>query len=163
MIFYGLSSSLSAQLGRTEAFFNSILLQVFNGQLSFLFFFSIGAGICVASILSSLLTIARMNDLAVIQSLGGTFKRTQRLILSQIFLLTFFSGVIGWILGIIGLSIFNLLLGFQQNPFESLNVLFGLLYIIGMIIGTYFDLFCCRFHRKYFDKKKVSGNCRWAI
>ncbi len=138
MIFYGLSKSLIAQLGRTEAFFNSILLQVFNGQLSFLFFFSIAAGICVASILSSLLTIARMNDLAVIQSLGGTFKRTQRLILSQIFLLTFFSGIIGWVLGIIGLSGFNLLFGFHQDPFESLNFVFGFLYITGLIIGTYF-------------------------
>jgi hypothetical protein len=138
MIFYGISLSLHAQLGNTEALFNSILLQLFYGHLNFLFFFSIGAGICVASILSSLLTIARMNDLAVIQSLGATFKRSQRLILTQIFLLTLFSGILGWIAGIFGLSVFSFLLGSSSNPFETLNLIFGLLYILGLIFGTYF-------------------------
>lgn len=138
MIFYGISLSLQEQLGKTEVLFNSILVQLFNGHLNFLFFFAIGAGICVASILSSLLTIARMNDLAVIQSLGATFKKTQRLILSQIFLLTIFSGGLGWITGLFGLYIFSFLLGFESNPFEVLNLVSGLLYIIGLIIGTYF-------------------------
>ena len=138
MIFYGISISLQSQLGKSEALFNSILLQLFNGNLTFLFFFSIVAGVCVASILSSLLAIARMNDIAVIQSLGATFKSSQRIILAQIFLLTLMSALIGWIMGIIGLSIFSTILGIESDPFETLNIIFGILYIFVLICGTYF-------------------------
>ena len=138
MIFYGISISLQSQLGKSEALFNSILLQLFNGNLNFLFFFSIVAGVCVASILSSLLAIARMNDIAVIQSLGATFKSSQRIILAQIFLLTLMSALIGWIMGIIGLSIFSTILGIESDPFETLNIIFGILYIFVLICGTYF-------------------------
>ena len=138
MIFYGISISLQSQLGKSEALFNSILLQLFNGNLTFLFFFSIVAGVCVASILSSLLAIARMNDIVVIQSLGATFKSSQRIILAQIFLLTLMSAFIGWIMGIIGLSIFSTILGIKSDPFETLNIIFGILYIFVLICGTYF-------------------------
>lgn len=138
MIFYGISISLQSQLGKSEALFNSILLQLFNGNLTFLFFFSIVAGVCVASILSSLLAIARMNDIVVIQSLGATFKSSQRIILAQIFLLTLISALIGWIMGIIGLNIFSTILGIKSDPFETLNIIFGILYIFVLICGTYF-------------------------
>ncbi len=138
MIVYGLSLAIQAQIGQTKAYFNNSIIQIFNDHLRFLFNFSLVAGIAVAVILSCLLTVARMNDLAILLALGGTFKQIQRVPLAQIFLITLIAGVIGWFGGIAGLSIFLLLLQFTSvNALEVLNFPFGISYIAVQIIGTY--------------------------
>jgi len=94
-------------------------------------------GILVATILSCLLTVARMDDLAVILALGGTFKRIQRVPLAQIFVITLISGVIGLIGGTLGL--FSLTLFLQIGTIELESFLpIGLVYVACQIIGTYF-------------------------
>ncbi len=138
MIVYGLSLAIQAQIGQTKAYFNNSIIQIFNDHLTFLFNFALVAGIAVAVILSCLLTVARMNDLAILLALGGTFKQIQRVPLAQIFVITLIAGVIGWIGGIVGLSIFLLLLQFTTvNALEVLNFPFGISYIAVQIIGTY--------------------------
>ena len=138
MIVYGLSLAIRAQIGQSRSYFNNSIIQIFNDHLTFLFNFALVAGIAVAVILSSLLTVARMNDLATLLALGGTFKQIQRVPLAQIFLITLISGVIGWFGGIVGLSIFLLLLRFSTvNVLEVLNLPIGIGYIAVQIIGTY--------------------------
>lgn len=138
MIMYGLAIGIETQLGHSEAYFNNSIIQIFDGYLSFLLGFAIVAGILVAAILSSLLTIARMDDLAILLALGGTSKKIQRVPLSQIFLIITFSGIIGWIGGLIGLSLFIVVLKLEIiNAGAILNLPFGIVYIIGQLIGTY--------------------------
>ena len=134
---YGLAIIIQSQMGENQAFFNNSIIQIFNGYLNFLIAFTIVTGIMVATILSCLLTVARMDDLAVILALGGTFKRIQRVPLAQIFLITFIAGLLGLIGGILSLFSFSLIL-----QTENLNIDFilplGILYIVFQIIGTYF-------------------------
>ncbi|UCE12738.1 MAG: hypothetical protein JSV04_11150 [Candidatus Heimdallarchaeota archaeon] len=138
MIMYGLAIGIETQLGNSEAYFNNIIIQIFDGYLSFLLGFAIVAGILVAAILSSLLTIARMDDLAILLALGGTSKKIQRVPLSQIFLIILFSGILGWIGGLIGLSLFIIILQLDTiNAGAILNLPFGIIYIAGQLIGTY--------------------------
>ncbi|UCG01883.1 MAG: hypothetical protein JSW11_20045 [Candidatus Heimdallarchaeota archaeon] len=137
IIMYGLAVIIQSQLGQDRAYFNNSIIQIFNGYLNFLLSFAIVTGILVATILSCLLTVARMDDLAVILALGGTFKRIQRIPLAQIFLITLIAGLIGLIGGILSLFSFNLFLGFDTIVLEEILPL-GLVYIIFQIIGTYF-------------------------
>ena len=135
---YGLAVAIESQMGQDQAYFNNSILQIFNGHLTFLLTFAILAGVIVAAILCCLLTIARMDDLAVLLALGGTFKQIQRIPLAQIFLITLISGLLGWIGGIIGLSGFFILLRFESiDVGYVLNLYFGIIYIIIQIIGTY--------------------------
>ncbi|MFX0207670.1 MAG: hypothetical protein ACFFDT_16905 [Candidatus Hodarchaeota archaeon] len=139
MIMYGLAVVIQAQIGESQAYFNNSIIQIFHGYLNFLLIFALMTGIFVAAILSSLLTIARMDDLAVLLTLGGTFKRIQRVPLAQIFLVTLIAGLVGWIGGIVGLSILTVILKLEAvNIGEALNLSFGLLYVGCQIIGTYF-------------------------
>lgn len=139
MIMYGLAVVIQAQIGKSQAYFNNSIIQIFHGYLNFLLVFAVVTGILIAAILSSLLTIARMDDLAVLLALGGTFKRIQRVPLAQIFLLTLIAGLVGWIGGFVGLSILTVTLRLEAvNIGETLNLSFGLLYIVCQIIGTYF-------------------------
>lgn len=134
---YGLAVTIQSQVGLNQAYFNNSIFQIFHGYLNFLLAFAIVTGILVATILSCLLTVARMDDLAVILALGGTFKRIQRIPLAQIFLITFISGIIGLAGGILSLFSFSLFLGFELIKLESILPL-GLIYIACQIIGTYF-------------------------
>ena len=139
MIMYGLAVAIQAQIGETEAYFNNSIIQIFHGYLNFLLAFALIAGILIAAILSSLLTVARMDDLAVLLALGGTFKQIQRVPLAQIFLITLIAGLVGWIGGLLGLSAFILLLRLETvEAWSALNLSFGLVYIGCQIIGTYF-------------------------
>lgn len=139
MIMYGLAVAIQAQMGESEAYFNNSIIQIFHGYLNFLVAFAVVTGILVAVILGSLLTIARMDDLAVLLALGGTFKQIQRIPLAQIFLITLIAGLVGWIGSIVGLSSFILLLRLETVGAEGvLNIPFSLAYIAGQIIGTYF-------------------------
>ncbi len=137
MIMYGLTVVIQSQIGQDRAYFNNSIIQIFHGYLNFLLAFTIVTGILVATILSCLLTVARMDDLAVILALGGTFKRIQRVPLAQIFLITLIAGLIGLIGGILGLFGFTLFLKLETIRLESIIPL-GLIYIACQIIGTYF-------------------------
>ncbi|MFX0051775.1 MAG: hypothetical protein ACFE8U_10855, partial [Candidatus Hermodarchaeota archaeon] len=100
--------------------------------------FAVCAGILVSIILSALLTVTRMKDLAVLLALGGTYKRIQRVILAQIFLINLLSGVVGWIIGIFSVSGFIVFFRFTALNISSIiNVYFGLLYISIQVIGSY--------------------------
>lgn len=134
---YGLTVVIQSQIGQDRAYFNNSIIQIFHGYLNFLLAFTIVTGILVATILSCLLTVARMDDLAVILALGGTFKRIQRVPLAQIFLITLIAGLIGLIGGILGLFGFTLFLKLETIRLESIIPL-GLIYIACQIIGTYF-------------------------
>ena len=137
MIMYGLAEIIQSQIGQSRAYFNNAIIQIFNGYLNFLISFAIVTGILVATILSCLLTVARMDDLAVILALGGTFKRIQRVPLAQIFVITLISGVIGLIGGTLGLFSLTLLLQIGTIELESFLPI-GLVYVACQIIGTYF-------------------------
>ncbi|MFW9903301.1 MAG: hypothetical protein ACFFFH_03135 [Candidatus Thorarchaeota archaeon] len=137
IIMYGLAVIIQSQIGQNRAYFNNSIIQIFNGYLNFLFSFTMVTGILVATILSCLLTVARMDDLAVILALGGTFKRIQRIPLAQIFLITLIAGLVGLAGGLIGLYSFTFFLRFETIRLESILPL-GLIYIVCQIIGTYF-------------------------
>ncbi|MFX0211855.1 MAG: hypothetical protein ACFFDT_38120, partial [Candidatus Hodarchaeota archaeon] len=137
VIMYGLAVVIQSQIGQNRAYFNNSIIQIFNGYLNFLLSFAIVTGILIATILSCLLTVARMDDLAVILALGGTFKRIQRVPLAQIFLFTLIAGLVGLIGGLIGLYSFIFFLRFETVRPESILPL-GLIYIVCQIIGTYF-------------------------
>lgn len=137
MLMYGLAVAIQSQVSQTQAYFNNSIIQIFHGYLNFLLAFSIVTGILVASILSCLLTVSRMDDLAVILALGGTFKRIQRVPLAQIFMITLIAGLIGWLGGILGLLTMGFFLQFETIRLESILPL-GLTYVILQIFGTYF-------------------------
>ncbi|MFX1517053.1 MAG: hypothetical protein ACFFC6_12195 [Promethearchaeota archaeon] len=137
IVMYGLAEVIQTQIGQDWAYFNNVIIQIFNGYLNFLTTFAIITGILIATILSCLLTVARMDDLAVILALGGTFKRIQRVPLTQILLITLISGVVGLIGGTLGLFSFNLFLRVGTIRLESFLTI-GLVYIACQIIGTYF-------------------------
>ncbi|MFX1285886.1 MAG: hypothetical protein ACFFB5_19750 [Promethearchaeota archaeon] len=139
MIMYGLAVVIQAQIGKSQAYFNNSIIQIFHGYLNFLLAFAVVTSVIIAAILSSLLTVARMDDLAILLALGGTFKRIQRIPLAQIFIMTLIAGLVGWIGGIVGLSILTVILRLEAvNIVETLNLSFGFLYIGCQIIGTYF-------------------------
>ncbi|MFX0184546.1 MAG: hypothetical protein ACFE95_15805 [Candidatus Hodarchaeota archaeon] len=140
MIFYGLSSSIQSQMVVTQnKYLNRTIINIFNGYLTYMLIFTIFTGIFVSIILSALLTISRIKDLAILLALGGTFKRIQRVILAQIFLINILSGLLGWIIGTFGISGFIILFGFGVLNFGSIaNLYFGLLYIGIQAIGSYF-------------------------
>lgn len=137
IIMYGLTVIIQSQIGQDQVYFNNSIIQIFYGYLNFLIAFAIITGILVASLLSCLLTVARMDDLAVILALGGTYKRIQRVPLAQIFLITLIAGLIGLVGGIIGIFSFTLFLRLETLKLENILPL-GLIYITCQIIGTYF-------------------------
>ncbi len=136
---FGLDISITSQVEVNLSSLNNTVLQLFSGYLSFLQLFAIIASISVAAILSSLLSIARMKDLAVLSSLGGTFKTIQRIPLAQIFLLSVLSGVSGSIAGYGMLTLYSGFFRFDQGISLGHYVLVCFLFIGLQIIGTYFS------------------------
>jgi hypothetical protein len=140
MIFYSLASSIQDQMvGTQHKYLNRTIINIFNGYLTYMLIFTVFTGIFVSIILSALLTIARMKDLAILLALGGTFRQIQRVILAQIFLINILSGVLGWIIGVFGISGFIFFFQFNVLNIGSIvNLFFGLLYISIQAIGSYF-------------------------
>lgn len=140
MVFCSLAVDFQEQMKGTENIqFNQVIIQSFDGFLTFMVSFSIIAGILTASILTALITISRMEDLATLLSLGGTLKKIQRVPLAQIFLITLISGIIGWCGSIIGILAISLCLELESLRSNFVvNVLFPSVYIALQLIGTYF-------------------------
>ncbi|MFX0170709.1 MAG: hypothetical protein ACFE9L_02195 [Candidatus Hodarchaeota archaeon] len=139
MIFHGLANSIQNQMvEKQQNFLNCTVVHIFNDYLTYMLVFAVFAGIIVSIILSALLTVARMKDLAILLALGGTFKRIQRVILTQIFLINLLSGIVGWIIGIFGVSGFIVFFNFTAlNTSSIINVFFALSYISIQAIGSY--------------------------
>lgn len=135
---FGLDISISSQLESNLSTLNNTVLQIFSGYLTFLQVFAIVASISVAAVLSSLLSIARMNDLAVLSTLGGTFKTIQRVPLAEIFLLSFISGILGSFVGFFILHIYKTLFHFTQAISIDRYFVTCSIFIALQIIGTYF-------------------------
>jgi ABC-type lipoprotein release transport system permease subunit len=134
-----LSTALVVQVRNAEQKFNGLILRIMSQYIDFLIFFTLIASIITASVLASLLTISRMDDLAVFQSIGGTFKQIQRIPIAEIFLITVFGGGLGVVEGLFGGYILQVLLGFQSIHISIFQYfLFSSLFVGLSIIGTYF-------------------------
>jgi hypothetical protein len=95
-------------------------------------------GILVATLLSSILTIGRMKDLAVLLAMGGSFKDIQRIPIAQMFLLTLFSGILGWIINLCSQVIFQITLGIPLISLEGLLLpLHDINYVVLQLLGVY--------------------------
>ena len=136
---YIISSALKSQIVQASGKFNGIILQVMIDYMNFLIIFSFLTSIVVASVLVSLLTVARMKDLAIFQSIGGTYKQIQRIPIAEIFIITLIACFLGIFEGIIGG--YFLLLSLSLNHI-AINILsfgfFILQFILISVIGTYF-------------------------
>ncbi|MHA2096815.1 MAG: hypothetical protein ACW98F_19540, partial [Candidatus Hodarchaeales archaeon] len=134
-----ISTVLHLQIDQTSQMFNVSIIHNLNLYLTFLILFALFASIISASVLATLLAVSRMKDLAVFQSLGGTFKQIQRIPLAEIFIITSIGGIIGIIEGtVIGF----ILLSFLEFPIFSLSlvafVLFSFTFLAFSALGTYF-------------------------
>ena len=136
---YIISSALKSQIVQASGKFNGIILQVMIDYMNFLIIFSFLTSIVVASVLVSLLTVARMKDLAIFQSIGGTYKQIQRIPIAEIFIITLIACFLGIFEGLIGG--YFLLLSLSLNHI-TINILsfgfFILQFILISVIGTYF-------------------------
>ncbi len=136
---YIISSALKSQIVQASGKFNGIILQVIIDYMNFLIIFSFLTSIVVASVLVSLLTVARMKDLAIFQSIGGTYKQIQRIPIAEIFIITIFACFLGIFEGIISGYLLLLSLSLNQIVINIFSFGFFILqFILISVIGTYF-------------------------
>ncbi|MHA2031536.1 MAG: hypothetical protein ACW99Q_19330, partial [Candidatus Kariarchaeaceae archaeon] len=136
---YIISSALKSQIVQASGKFNGIILQVMIDYMNFLIIFSFLTSIVVASVLVSLLTVARMKDLAIFQSIGGTYKQIQRIPIAEIFIITLIACFLGIFEGIIGGYFLLLSLSLNHMVINIFSFgLFILQFILISVIGTYF-------------------------
>ena len=134
-----ISSALKSQIEQASGKFNGIILQVMIDYMNFLILFSFLTSIVVASVLVSLLTVARMKDLAIFQSIGGTYKQIQRIPIAEIFIITLFACFLGLIGGLFAGYILLLSLSLDHIIINIFSlVLFILQFVLISVIGTYF-------------------------
>ena len=134
-----ISTVLHLQVDQATQMFNGSIISIMESYLTFLTFFALFASIISASVLASLLAVSRMKDLAVFQSLGGTFKQIQRIPIAEIFIITTIGGIVGIIEGtILGI----ILLSFLGFPILTLSLLellfFSSVFLFFSAVGTYF-------------------------
>ncbi|MHA1945326.1 MAG: hypothetical protein ACXAC6_04000 [Candidatus Hodarchaeales archaeon] len=135
---YIISSALKSQIVQASGKFNGIILQVMIDYMNFLILFSFLTSIVVASVLVSLLTVARMKDLAIFQSIGGTYKQIQRIPIAEIFIITSIACFLGIIEGIIGGYFLLLSLSLNHMVINIFSFGFFILqFILISVIGTY--------------------------
>ncbi|WP_455142215.1 hypothetical protein [Candidatus Hodarchaeum mangrovi] len=114
-IFFLLSKGLYSEVSSFQIKFNISILNLMTRYLEFTQFFALLSSISIASVLASLLTVSQMDDFSVLSALGGTFKKIQRIPLTNVLLINCFSVLLGAIEGLIGGLIFQILLGFNIN------------------------------------------------
>ncbi|MFW9779397.1 MAG: hypothetical protein ACFFE8_11135 [Candidatus Heimdallarchaeota archaeon] len=138
MLFNRLSQFLGGQVSSYTGLNPSIISILYN-FLSFLSMTALITGILVATLLSSILTIGRMKDLAVLLAMGGSFKDIQRVPLAQMLLLTLVSGILGWIINILIQFLFQFLLGIPLiSVMELLIPVPETIYVVLQLLGVYF-------------------------
>ncbi|MHA2154162.1 MAG: hypothetical protein ACXABU_02405 [Candidatus Hodarchaeales archaeon] len=134
-----ISSVLQLQVDQATQMFNGSIINIMDMYLLFLTGFSFLASIISASVLASLLAVSRMKDLAVFQSLGGTFKQIQRIPIAEIFIITSIGGIVGIIEGsVLGALLLSFLdFSILQIPIWEF-ILFSFLFLFFSAVGTYF-------------------------
>ncbi|PWI49368.1 hypothetical protein CEE45_02200 [Candidatus Heimdallarchaeota archaeon B3_Heim] len=134
-----ISSVLHLQVEEATQMFNGSIIRIMDSYLTFLTLFSFLASIISASVLASLLAVSRMNDLAVFQSLGGTFKQINRIPLAEIFIITTIGGIVGIIEGsVLGFVLLSFL-GFSIIHLSLVElIIFSIGFLFFSAIGTYF-------------------------
>ncbi len=134
-----ISSVLQLQVAEATQMFNGSIISIMDLYLSFLLLFALLSSIISASVLASLLAVSRMKDLAVFQSLGGTFKQIQRIPIAEIFIITTIGGILGIIEGcILGFFLLSTL-GFPILQISGMDLfLFSLGFLVCSAVGTYF-------------------------
>ena len=151
---YLISSALKSQIIQISGRFNGIILRVMTEYLNFLIIFTFLASIIVASVLVSLLTASRMKDLAIFQSIGGTYKQIQRIPIAEIFLITLIACFLGLLEGIFGGYLLIIIIGLDNFTINIISFgFFTLQFILLSIIGTYF---VSGFFVNYLLRKKFS-------
>ncbi len=134
-----ISSVLSLQVDQATQMFNGSIIHIMGLYLTFLILFSLLASIISASVLSSLLAVSRMKDLAIYQSLGGTFKQIQRIPITEIFIITTLGGILGIIEGCVFGILLQSILRFSVFHLSLLDLsLFSLIFLFLSAVGTYF-------------------------
>jgi hypothetical protein len=123
---------------REKIYLNGSIIRAFYGYISFLNNFSIFMVIIESSLLASLLTLSRIKDLAILQSIGGTYKQIQRIPLAEIFLITIIGNILGILEGIIGGGGLVFLLNLSMTEFNILKFTISVLILIVVsVIGSY--------------------------
>jgi ABC-type lipoprotein release transport system permease subunit len=130
---------------------NGSIIRAFYGHTEFLYYFSILMVIIESSLLASILTLARLKDLAILQSLGGTYKQIQRIPIAEIFIITQLGNLIGLVEGLIGGTIILLLLNLNISSFIVLKLIFSILLLF--IISTIGSYIISSFFINYLLKK----------
>ncbi len=149
-----ISSALKSQIMQVSGRFNGVILRIMIEYLNFLIIFTFLASIVVASVLASLLTISRMKDLAIFQSIGGTYKQIQRIPIAEIFIITLIACFLGLFLGVFGGYLLIIVLGLDNFTINIVTFgIFVLQFILLSVIGTYFT---SGFFVNYLLRKKFS-------
>ena len=149
-----ISSALKSQIMQVSGRFNGVILRIMIDYLNFLIIFTLLASIVVASVLASLLTVSRMKDLAIFQSIGGTYKQIQRIPLAEIFIITLIACFLGLFLGVFGGYLLIIVLGLDNFMINIVTFgIFVLQFILLSVIGTYFT---SGFFVNYLLRKKFS-------